>query len=46
MKFKVELLLNSKEFIKVYFADTLTDLFTQIQNEFPKAKIVGIIGGG
>jgi ABC-type molybdate transport system substrate-binding protein len=38
--------MNGREFIKVYFAANLTDLFTQIQDEFPKAKILGIIGCG
>lgn len=46
MEFKVTLSLHDREFIKRYTADTLANLFEQIQDEFPKAKIITVIGGG
>ena len=45
-RFKAELEMNNRVFIKIYFAIHLTDLFTQIEDEFPKAKILSVIGGG
>ena len=45
-RFKVELEMNKRVFIQVYFATHLTDLFNQIADEFPKAKILSVIGGG
>ena len=46
MRFKVELQMNDRVFTKVYFAIHLQDLSEQITKEFPKAKVVGAIGGG
>jgi hypothetical protein len=45
-RFKVELEMNKRVFTQVYFATHLTDLFNQIADEFPKAKILSVIGGG
>lgn len=45
-RFKAELEMNNRVFVKIYFAIHLTDLFTQIEDEFPKAKILSVIGGG
>lgn len=46
MRFKVELAMHERVFFKVYFAIHLESLFNQILDEFPKAKILSIIGGG
>lgn len=46
MSFRVVLDLHGSVFTKPYHADTLGDLFNQIVDEFPKAKILSIIGGG
>jgi hypothetical protein len=41
-RFKVELEMNKRVFIQVYFATHLTDLFNQIADEFPKAIIENV----
>jgi len=46
VRFKAELQMNDRIFIQIYFAIHLEDLFNQIAEEFPKAKILSIIGGG
>jgi len=44
MKFKVELLMNERTFYNIYYSANLEDLFNQIIDEYPKAKIVSILG--
>jgi len=46
MRFKVELLLNGREFTHIFYAIHLQELSEKIDTEFPKATILGIIGGG
>ena len=45
MKFKVELIWKNKTFIHVFRAISLQDLSEQIEDMFPKAKILSAIGG-
>ena len=46
IKFKVELNMNCRTFTTVIFADTLEQLFNKIADDFPKAEIMSIVGGG
>ena len=46
MKFKIELQLNDRVFKQTFFATNLMDLFNDIAEEYPTAKILSIIGGG
>lgn len=45
MRFRVEIQLNSRLVTKVYFADNLELLDQLVRKDFPKGKIVSIIGG-
>ncbi len=45
MKFTVELLWKNTTFKHVFRAISLQDLSEQIEDEFPKAKIISAIGG-
>lgn len=45
-RFKAELEMNGRVFTHVFFAETLEQLSRQIMDQFPKAKILSIIGGG
>jgi len=44
-RFKVELLMNGRTFHQRYYCLNLEQLFNDIIDEFPNAKIVSIIGG-
>ena len=46
MKFKAELEMHGRVFTHIFFAHNLMELFSSIEDEFPKAKIITIIGGG
>lgn len=46
MRFTVELLWKNNTIKHVFRAVHLEDLCTQIQDEFPKAKVISVIGGG
>jgi hypothetical protein len=45
MRFKVEIQLASRVVTKVYFAVDLEQLERQVRQDFPKGKVVTIIGG-
>lgn len=45
MRFKVELLIKDRSFIRVFFAENLEILSQQITAGFPTAKVVSIVGG-
>ena len=46
MRFKVEVQIKTGVVTKVYITKGLEDLETYIKQDFPKGKIISIIGGG
>jgi hypothetical protein len=44
MRFKVEIQLPTGIVTKVFFAEDLTELNEKVLKEFPKGKVIGIIG--
>lgn len=46
MRFKVELIENGTIFKWVFHAPNLENLNEQIIDKFPRAQILGVIGGG
>lgn len=45
MKFKVEIEISGKTVVGIYYAEDLANLEDQIIAEYPKGRILSILGG-